>query len=80
MAKVKMSYADHGRSARFELDGIDITSAIAGVRLDARGCDPCVIELELARVEALIEADADVILPVGTTQALMRLGWTPPVR
>lgn len=62
---------------RVEIDGVDVSAHIIGLRIDAPVGETARAEVDLAVFE--VEAEADyVYLAPRTAGLLKRLGWTPP--
>jgi len=61
------------------LDGHDVSMGVRGFTLSAAVGEVSRLDLELVLFEdSRLSGDVDVIVPDGTRDALITLGWTPP--
>jgi len=61
-----------------ELDGRQLPG-VRAVTLSASVDKVPVLELDLIAYEVTTDAEAEVVIPDRTREALLALGWTPPV-
>lgn len=74
-AEIKLSKAGHGSLV---LDGKELSSAVVGITLSSRPGDGTYLQLDLAALDVVVEADANVTVPEDVRAALVSLGWIPP--
>jgi hypothetical protein len=72
-------FTSDGVSGAVTVDGVDVSSAVRGVRINASAGELVSVELDVIAVEVdMVGAETDVLLPDATRDLLIRLGWTPP--
>lgn len=68
-----------GRDGRIVLDGHDVSRGVRGFALRAEIGRVTELELELSAVDgATFDGEVRLVIPEGTREALIALGWAPP--
>lgn len=65
---------------RIALDGHDVSSAVRGFRITAIGeVTRLELDLNVLDVTRIDSEQTEIVIPDATREALIALGWTPPV-
>lgn len=68
-----------GPASTVQLDGVDISNALRGLRLNMAVGDVASAELDVMVVETTaVDIEATAHIPPEARDLLIRLGWTPP--
>ncbi|MCU1612610.1 MAG: hypothetical protein JWO98_150 [Frankiales bacterium] len=73
--------ANGPHATEVSIDGTDIRNALTGLtlRMGVGDIPRMTVDLLLLDVTELQDAEAQVLIPDATVEALVALGWTPPV-
>lgn len=77
MSKVKIQL--NGKRGTVIVDGHDVSAAVASVAINADALSGHHVELRLATLDTEVDGEPSVGIPQRTHDALVALGWTPPV-
>jgi hypothetical protein len=61
-----------------EVDGQDVANGLRGYTLRSKAGHMPTLELDLRVFDTEVDGEARVVVPAGTREALIKLGWTPP--
>ena len=69
-----------GLSGRVVVNGMDISSAVRGLRWESEvGSVPrMTLDLHLFDVTTVGSPETEIVVPIATRDTLIALGWTPP--
>lgn len=63
---------------QIKLNGEDVSGSVVGYDVSARVGEVNCMMLEVRIDEIYVDGEARVVLPQGTEEVLINLGWTPP--
>lgn len=77
MNTVRVNLTNLG-TGKVELNGKDVSSAVAGLTINANVGDATSVLLRLPAVAVSVDAEARIELPEYVEELLVAAGWTPP--